>query len=284
MKTILLPLLAIASILIPINAFADCSDVNTPQWKDINDAMTAAYSNEDYESAINYGKSLTLICDRMPLVNLILSEAYAKLGNEAEAEKYIMRSTEYLQEYSVPRAIEEKIWMTHATYKHPYRKENADLKAELEKKNAELEAKTAAFEQAVYNAVLNSYKENDEKRRNEAIEYNSTMDAVMWTGIGVASAGAITAIVGGALLKSNWDDANAQYQIMNSQKTDFRKSDHSVHMSILATGLGAGLAVTGTVMALIGGLNKVDVPEASDPETAFSIGVSTNSIQANFVF
>jgi len=287
--SILAPTFAISS-----NAFADCSDMGNEQWNDLSAKMSQAYQAGNYEEAIKYGKSLTLICDRSPATNFVISSAYGQLGRDADGYNYIRKATDYLQEYNVPQAMTEKIWMRRAEYDLPYKKQVAELQAQLEVKDREMAAALAAGSEASsanLSASRNLYEDN--------------METIMWTGTGVAIGGAVIAIVGGVLAGYYGGEANDNLKKIYSMakgnetnldlgklKHDYANSNDIARAGYATLGVGLGLGVAGAVTAVISYLKLEDMragdsnteTTVQDDSASVSFNVSMNSVSLGVTF
>ena len=142
MKTILRHVTALSFSALALtaasNAFADCSTMNDDEWNSLSVQMATAYDKGNYEEALRIGKQLTVICNRSPIVNFTISEIYRKSGNEQESDKFAERATEYILDYPVPQALNERIWLRAAENKLPYKKQLSDLQGRITKMAGDL--------------------------------------------------------------------------------------------------------------------------------------------------
>ncbi len=290
--SLLVPTLTICS-----QAFADCSDMGSDQWNEMSAKMSQAYQSGNYEEAIKYGKSLTLICDKSPVANFIMSMAYGQLGRDTEGYTYILKATEYMREYTVPDALTEKIWLRRAEYELPYKNQVAELKAQLEAKDLEMTNALAADNEASTATLSASWE-----------EYQNNMETLMWTGTGIAIGGAVIAIIGGSIGGYYESAANKNLKKIyavadgNKKSSDFNdfgriKHDYAEYNNLAkggyaTLGIGLGLGVAGAVTAVISYL-KIDtnkdglLKEQNKTENntaSFSFNVSTTSLELGITF
>lgn len=267
------------------NAFADCSTMNDEQWIELSGDMASAYDRGDYDEALRIGKQLTLICNRSPIVNFTISEIYRKTGNEVESDKYASRATDYIVEYPVPAALNERIWLRAAEVKLPYKKQAADLQENLTKVEGELNAcneeKTALVDSGTnLNATI---QENAIRSEYLLKESKSSWGAAMWSGVGITVAGiALTAT--GAALASSVD------KVEKSGEATDKKSGYAITKPYIASWalLGAGIAMTvgGTVLTGIAGYNytHIDLDNDGVKDESVSFNVSPTSISFGMTF
>lgn len=254
------------------SAFADCSEMGNSQWQQLNLAMASAFDAGNYEEALNNGKRLSLICDRSPIVNFTMSEIYRRMDNQADAERYAKKATDYISEYPVPQALAERIWMRRAEYELPYKKQLEDL-----------QAKTADYDvvKADYEARLEAEKEA--KIRSEYLADNSRGNwwGTLWAGVGIMGGGLVMTIVGSVL-------------IVKSDKVEFGTPDEKTDSGFKIrkpyvagwTLLGLGLASTtfGAIMTGIAGYHYTHFNDQGEEDATVSFDVMPTSVAFGVTF
>ena len=274
------------------NAFADCSTMNDEEWNDLSAQMASAYDKSDYENALRIGKQLTVICNRSPVVNFTMSEIYRKSGNEQESDKYAERATQYILDYPVPQALNERIWVRAAENKLPYKRQLSDLQGRMTKMAGDLktcneEKNTITEEKNALAANLatleTTQKENAIHGQYQLKESKSHWGAAMWTGVGVAAAG-IALTVTGAVLSNSVD------KIEKVGEATVKKSGYAVTKSYVASwsllGAGLALAVGGTVLTGIAGYHytSIDLDNDGTADESVSFNVSPTSFSFGMTF
>lgn len=261
------------------NAFADCSQINDPQWNDLSVQMATAYDKGNYEEALKIGKQLTVICNRSPIVNFTMSEIYRKSGNEQESDKFAERATEYILDYPVPQALNERIWLRAAENKLPYKKQLSDLQGRMTKMAGDLRTCNEEKEQlAGSDAAL---KENAIRSEYLLQQSKSSWGAALWSGVGIMTAGVGMTIAGAVLVKK-------ADKIEKSGETTTEKSGFSVTKPYVAGWalLGAGIVATvgGTVLTGIAGYHytHIDVDLDSDGNKDESLSFNLSPMGASF--
>ena len=267
------------------NAFADCSTMNDDQWIELSSEMASAYDRGDYDEALRIGKQLTLICNRSPIVNFTISEIYRKTGNDQESDKYASRATDYIIEYPVPAALNERIWLRAAEVKLPYKKQAADLQQNLEKVENDLSVcNDANIILASNDSTLNqTIQENAIRSEYLLKESKRSWGAMMWSGVGITVAGiALTAT--GAALASTVD------KVEKSGEATDKKSGYAITKPYITSWalLGAGIAMTvgGTVLTGIAGYHytHIDLDNDGAKDESVSFNISPTSISFGMTF
>lgn len=276
----------LATAVLPSVAFADCDDIGSAQWNDLSAKMSQAFDAGEYETALNYGKALTVICDQSPIANVVISNIYDRLGRADESYNYIRRASEFTQQYNLPQPIVEKIWLRRAEFDLPYKAEVAKLEAELEETKAKLEA-----EEAAYNSQIEASANLSQTTLSDSYNfYTKQLNTIQWTGTGLAIGGGVLAATGGILLgvfHGKAQDAysaigeNDRLSLIAPDKKDFNKKDTVVKVSYSILFGGVGLAVAGTVMAVVG---HVKLTELEENSTALYLNVAPTSATLEFNF
>ncbi|MBO4349824.1 MAG: hypothetical protein J6A01_02625 [Proteobacteria bacterium] len=283
------------------NAFADCDLMNSPEWDELSSQMATAYDIGNYESALGYGKRLTLICNRSPIVNFTMSEIYRKMNNENESYNYVKRATEYLLDYPVPQALTERIWMRRAELELPYKKQLEDLQNQLATGTGEIGSKQQQLQNNLYTTEMKL--ERAKQRRLEMLNSQlKLLNTTKWIGAGTAIGGLVIAGAGAGLIGANYGDARDAYNdVKNSAKKikPFDKKDKMVHAGLILLAGGVGMGIAGTAVALysfvkenhIRDTNKDVFEDTAEeviaPPTAsveFNFDVSPNSVAFGMTF
>ncbi len=294
MKHIIKALSVLASVTFAMTtasaAFADCADMenNSPEWSELSANLSKSYSEGKYEDAVNYGKRLLLICNRSPVVNFTVSEAYRKLGNNEESYTYARRASEFIIDYPVPQQLAERIWMRRAEDELPYKKQLEDLKNQLEMGTGEYGTRQQQLVNNAYTSemLLEREKQRSIDRLNDEIKIVNT---TKWIGAGAAIAGLALAGAGAGLLGANYGKASDNY------KYDWKKfdgHDAKVHGGIAMLAGGLGLGIAGTAVAVVSFVKEIklnSVREADNstpvaPPVAISFDVAPDSIVFGMTF
>ncbi len=265
------------------NAFADCSTINDDEWNALSAQMASAYDKGNYEEALKVGKQLTVICNRSPIVNFTMSEIYRKSGNEQESDKYAERATEYIVEYPVPQALNERIWLRYAENKLPYKKQLSDLQGRMTKMAGDLKTcNDAKTELEGSDAAL---KENAIRSEYLMRESKSSWGAALWSGVGITAAGLALTITGSVLVKKS-------DKIEKTGETTQEQSGFSVTKPYV-TGwalLGGGLAMSvgGLVLTGIAGYHyshiDVDLDSDGNADESVSFNLSPTGVAFGMTF
>lgn len=275
-------------------AYADCNDMGSEEWNSLSASMAQAYDNGNYDEALAFGKRLTLICNRSPIVNFTMSEIYRNLENEQESYAYAKRATEYIQDYPVPLVLAERMWMRRAENELPYKKELEDLKNQLETGTGEIGSRQTELQTNLYTSEMKL--EHERQREMELYtEELRTVNTAKWIGGGTAIGGLVLASAGAALLGVYYGDASDQYK---QDWKAFDKNDAKVHagIALLAGGLGLGLA--GSAVAIYAYLkenslqgkydiflNRISEESANTPTAfQFNLDIAPNSVAFGMTF
>lgn len=283
LKTLAISLGCAAGLAFSTNAMADCEDMGNSEWSSLSTEMARQYDAGNYEAALTSGKRLNIICPRSPIVNYTMSEIYARMGNEQEAAIYAKRATDYILDYQVPQAVNEKIWMRRAEYELPYKKEAEALKLQLAEYDA-LKAENAALQEDSSKRMLDAESQAKEDRlRNisSAQELKTHWNAAMWSGVGVAVVGLGVAIGGGVLTTS-------ADKISYSRASDPDKSGFSVGKGYVAgwtmVGAGTAAAVAGVILTSVAAYKVSNIKIDDDSDSSVSFNISPNAVQFGMTF
>jgi len=289
-------LFSACALTVSSSAFASCDDMGSPEWNELSAQMAQAYDQGNYDEALVYGKRLTLICNRSPIVNFTISEIYRNLENEQESYNYAKRATEYLQDYPVPLVIAEKMWMRRAENELPYKRQLEDLQNQLATGTGEVGSQQTELKTNLYTSEMKL-----EHERQRMIErYNgelNRLNTVKWIGAGTAIGGLVLSAVGAGLIGANYKSAEDKFK---SDWEDFDKKDAKVHGGIALLAGGLGLGIAGSAVAIYGFLKERDVNQEYDtylnrvseesgdnPTTTayqFNVDVSLGSVAVGMTF
>ena len=255
------PLLFCAfGLVVSSNAFASCDDMGSAEWNTLSTQMAQAYDQGNYDEALSYGKRLTLICNRSPIVNFTISEIYRNLENDQESYNYAKRATEYIQDYPVPLIIAEKMWMRRAEFELPYKKQLEDLQNQLATGTGEIGSQQTELKTNLYTSEMKL-----EHARQRQIERYSDeikrMNTVKWIGGGTAIGGLVLTAVGAGIFSANYKKAENEFK---DDWAAFDKKDAKVHGGIALMAGGLGLGILGSAVAIYGFLKERDITQEYD--------------------
>lgn len=260
-------LLAVLLFALPTAASAQdkCATIGSdPEWaaglKQIVDTMQA----EDWQTAKQQAKSLSLICPHAPVLNYLRGKIAEQLGEKQDALYFFQNASESTYTFAVDPETAKKIWYARYENEHPERTASA-----IELKNET----TNALE-----AEIASLKETNANLEYERLDINvQNAKTLMWTGVGIGAGGLALTGTGIALIFISQSskikrDPNKGYEVSNNP--------------VYATGwglagLGAGLLVTGAVLTGIYGY-KYQKFKAQHNDISF--GISPTSIRFSMTF
>lgn len=265
------------------NAFADCSTMNDAEWNSLSASMAKAYDAGNYEEALGYGKRLSVICNRSPIVNYTMSEIYRKSGNEEESNKYAKRATEFINEYPVPQALTERIWLRYAENELPYKKQLADLQGRMTKMAGDL--RECSEMKGKYDESAQTLHEHEIRNIYLQRESKANWWGAMWAGVGIAAAG-IGMTIAGSVLVVKAD------KIESSGEMSADKSGFAITKPYVAgwTLLGAGVVATigGTVLTGIAGYHynsiDVDMDDDGEKDESLSFNIAPSYVSFGMTF
>ena len=251
-------LLAVLLFALPTAASAQdkCATIGSdPEWaaglKQIVDTMQA----EDWQTAKQQAKSLSLVCPHAPVLNYLRGKIAEQLGEKQDALYFFQNASESTYTFAVDPETAKKIWYARYENEHPERTASA-IELKNETTNA-LEAEIAELKKANANAEDN-------------------IKTLMWTGVGIGSGGLALTGAGIALIfishPSKIEQTAKGYNVSNDPL-------YAVGWGL--TGLGAGLLVTGAVLTGIYGY-KYQKFKAQHNDISF--GISPTSIRFNMTF
>lgn len=269
---------------ISANAFAECDEVGSTAWNNLQVSMNQQFEQGNLDEALNYGKQLTVICDKNPIVNAVISDIYYKKNMPDESYKYIRRASDVVNEYNLPMPLLEKIWFRRAEFELPYKAKSEKLQKDLDDKTAECTAQAEAFEQVIQetassnqNKLNNTLAESDTHFRESLLKYQ-------WIGTGVAATGGALIVVGGTIMGVFYPKANKEYKkSKHGEKNHFQRSNQTVEAGIglLAAGIGVGLAGSAFAIYSHVKLNKFD---QSKEEVSFNVDLTPSYVGINMTF
>ena len=254
-------LLSLFALTIASFAYANCDeDMGSKEWNDLSAQMAKAYDQANYDEALGYGKRLTLICNRSPVVNFTMSEIYRNLENEKESYNYAKRATEYIQDYPVPLVLAEKMWMRRAEMELPYKKQLEDLQNQLATGTGEHGSKAVALQTSLYSTEMKLERERQKQLELYEDKINRLQEA-KWIGGGIAIGGLVIAGVGAGLLGANYSKAKDQYK---QHWEKFDDKDAMVHGGLATLGIGLGMGLAGSAVAIYAFIKQRDAQNKYD--------------------
>lgn len=260
------------------SAFADCDDIGSNQWNQLSEEMTKSYDIGDYESALMYGKSLSVICDRSPIVNYTLSEIYKKLGRESEGYNYVRRATEFANDYNLPQSMLEKIWLARAEQELPHKKQ-------LEECKLDLETQETAFKEEIIKQNTESSTMLTTKTAEHIDFFESRMNTVMWIGAGSAMFGAAATIAGGVMAGVYHKKASDEWDKgFNVKWTKFNDYNELKTAGYAIMGVGIASTIIGSAVAIYSKLKLIDLQKKINESTNISFNVAPNAMMIDLTF
>ena len=260
-------LVALLLLLLPLTATAQdqCATIGSdPEWaaglKQLLDTMQA----NDWQTAKQQAKSLSLICPNAPVLNYLRGKIAEQLDEKQEALYYFQNASESTYTFAVDPDTAKKIWYARYENEHPERTASA-LAIKAETTNT-LEAEIA------------SLKETNANLKYELLDINvQNAKTLMWTGVGIGAGGLALTGTGIALIFISQSskikrDPNKGYEVSNNP--------------VYATGwglagLGAGLLVTGAVLT---GIYGYKYQKFKTQHNDISFGISPTSIRFSMTF
>jgi hypothetical protein len=238
-----------AALLVPRLCLAeDCSMLEeNVRWNELFTQFNTQYSEGDYAGAIETTKLLQEICSKSPILNFSIAGSYNKLGDNANAKKYIRFALEQTEEFAVSPEVLESMWLMRFEIEACDREEYDKLAAKEAEERQQLEDTTHAL--MVANEELQKRREvmagdvSEEHLRNQIL---------MWSGVGVGGAGLIMMITGAALAGIERGEKTVPNDSFESDKSGgvTVKSHHYATWTLLGIGIGATIA--GAAMAGLG--------------------------------
>ena len=222
----------------------NCATIgDDPQWSyDLNVLVETIQAGE-FQAAKQQAKALSNICSNAPALNYLQGRIAEALNDKSEALYYYQKASENTFAFAVSPDISKKIWYARYELEHPER------------------TKDAVSSQVEVIASLDSQV----GKLNEAL--SSQYEKLMWLGVGLGAGGLIFAGTGAAIIGKFPPvdlDRNQNHQIVYQEKPI-----HS--LGLASIGVGAGLLVTGAVLAGIYGYRYA---HASESDLSFYISPS----------
>ncbi len=274
-KKALISGLTAACCLFSSTAFADCDEMGSDEWNDLNAKMVEAYNDGTNEIALQYGLQLEMICNESPILLYTISDIYRRLNRDQESLTYVRRASENIINYELPQAFIEKIWFRRAELESPMKKQIDDLNNEVSELKASVSTGSSFSDE-----MVNLHRDGLYK--------------MQWIGTGVAAGGAALAITGGVLWgighKAAGDHLTCLRKDVDGNKTECEDLlGHTVKFNKFTPAskteqVGLGLFIGGTIAAITGAtlaiVAHIDIKKF-ELQSAQGDTVATFTIDAN---
>lgn len=255
------------SACIPKTTFAQDSCDNltaNPEWNQgILDVSQLIQANR-FTEAQTKAKQLTRICSQTAVLNYMQGKIAAELGQKSEALLFYQKASEATYKYAVDPDMAKKIWYARYENEHPERTaksiKEAEAKSDLQlnqlnTKNQDL------LEQLKEERIASSYR-------------------LMWTGVGIGTAGLVLAGTGLGLIL-NRDAAIISFTDVNNGIKQYNQRPNPVFVASTALlASGAAFAITGAILTGIFGYQYSKYKD----EAAYSIAVMPNNLSVSIQF
>lgn len=212
-----------------------CENIGeNPEW--IRDMQEFAKAVDDGElnHAQTLSQKLSKICENTPVLNYVQGKMYEKLGDKTNALYYYQKASDNTYRYAVEPSTAKKIWFTRYEFENPERTKEA---VSIQKETID-ELQTENYQKV---DALASYKD----------EHYREISKTLWTGTGLGIGGLVM-IGTGAALAAVYPACTIEQK--NGGKLPYVVQEKALHSAGWAfIGVGAGLVVSGTVLAGIYG-------------------------------
>ena len=266
-------------------AFADdCSNLDSdPAWVTGLKNLEQAIQEDNDKMALIYGEALLEICPRLPKLNYMMAQLNQKLGEEAKALYFLQSATRYTKEFIVDTEVLEQMWTERIFAEHPesspenvkkLKTELNSAKSELQKTQSDLESSRVTI-QDLEKSLENT--QNDAGTAHETIHLTTEKShkdwsILMWTGVGIASAGIIMTITGTALVATNKEPLS--FETGNHKRA---RIEGKYIASWTTIGIGAATTVAGAIITGFAGYHYT-----RDNEVSFAIAPTGFSLSGTF--
>lgn len=254
-KYILHLLVFLAFVVFPRLSWAeDCNNLsNNSHWMSGMEELSRLYAAGNYEQVIKTGKKLLEICSYSPTLNYFIAKAYHEQGDSQKELYYLQIGTRNSEYMEVKADLLERMWKERLYLEFP---DVSPVAVE------QLKSENERLKSQIMSDKLSASDDN-----SEAIFHYKTM---MWSGVGVGSAGVVMLAAGAALVA-----------LQNKDAVEFKNPDNptAVRVSDKYTAgwtlIGAGVtaAVVGVALA---GISAYYLSKTKQDEM-ISFGISLNS-------
>ena len=269
------------SVCIPSFALAQASDdpclhlVENATWQTGIQKLQELTEKGDYDAAIQEAGPLFGICGRTPELNYYTGVSLQKKGDTARALRYLQEAAKATSEFDADTVMMRKIWYTLYEAENPDRTPEAvaaltDEKIQLQAQIEDRQNRINELEKSVIisgNEASNLVSERMNKARDDYY-------AMTWAGAGLGIAGLLITSGGIAMVAvvKNHKEDGADYKI---------NPPYYVGWTLL--GVGAGLTITGAIVAGIAGYQYThfDVPNT---DMTVSLGLTPSSASIGLTF
>ena len=254
-----------------------CYNIDTPEWTDGFNQLSANYKAKNYEEALKEANKLNAICERSPILNFAIGRIYREMGNDDKGLYYMQRATFFSEEFRVNSDTLERMWYERYELEHVNAREetiNARNK-QIEDQQAEIETLKADI-QALDDEMKALKAQTTLDWNTHVLEERSHYAAGMWSGVAMGGLGIILAITGGVLMQNQKDDA---VKFSDEERKAWPKDSTYLYTGIL--GGGIALVAAGAVIAGIMGYHYAHTP-IPDAELDLAIGPTGASVSLNF--
>ncbi len=255
---LLLSATIVCALLSPMSAHAEdgCATLKSnPEWNNGMKQLLNAIQTNDMTNAKIQSKILADICPNAPTLNYLQGKIAESLGEKQDALYYYQKASENTYAFAVDPDNAKKIWYARYENEHPERSasavnSNSESFAALEAQNVHLQELNAQH--------LESYKK------------------LLWAGVGIGAGGLALAGTGAALVALSHSSKIEKEAEAKPNKV----SDDPMHATgWIATGLGAGLLITGAVLA---GVYGYKYKQSDNQDISFNLSPSYISFDIRF--
>ncbi|MBR4985594.1 MAG: hypothetical protein IKY83_07640 [Proteobacteria bacterium] len=258
-------LIVLIVALFPVMAHAadGCDSLSdNAQWQKGIQTLVEMMKADQMQDAKRQAKALSEICSNSPTLNYLQGKISEALDEKSDALYYYQKASENTYTFAVDPDTAKKIWYARYENEHPERTKGAvastsERMSSLEAENAQLRA-------------LAPYKD----------KHLDNVKALMWTGVGLGAGGLVLAGVGAGIIATNEPCEIVAHDDGRNPYTFKDKPVYSVGWALV--GVGAGLTVTGAILAGIYGFKYTHF-EIND-ESEVSLMLSPTSVSLGLTF
>ncbi|MFA5623446.1 MAG: hypothetical protein WC966_00100 [Bradymonadales bacterium] len=253
------------------------------EWIALYVKFTESFEQEDYVEALTQAFQMQMICERAPLLNYILAKTYQKIEDQENALVHFRKATDYLSEFSAEPTLAQLYWKSRLEAELeaiPTPEESAiDEEDQVIQTELDQQLQTLASQSAEYELLV-----------KDEISYHST---IMWTGVGLGIAGIVFTGVGIGVAKmpitfrmSDFldcdNDGICRFQEKAKTNRVIFENLQQNRAGYALIGVGTGLLITGTVMAVFGGYQRYKLKANTDKTLSWSIGAGGANLHIVF--